>query len=162
LNGSSARRTERLFVAALMVKAVDGAAEAIAALVLVLVPAATVHELVAAVLARDILGPPDGFLARHLVTATDQFAAGSRTFAILYLGLHGVIKLALVAALLRRWRPAYPVAVVVLGVFVGYELLRAVRTGSVLLPVLALLDIAVIVMIVREYRLLTASGRTPG
>ncbi|MGH3786695.1 MAG: DUF2127 domain-containing protein [Pseudonocardiaceae bacterium] len=73
---------------------------------------------------------------------------------MVYLGLHGVVKLALVAVLLRRWLPAYPIAVVVLGAFVVYELYRATRTGSMLLPLLAALDIAIIVVIVREYRLL--------
>jgi uncharacterized membrane protein len=57
-------------------------------------------------------------------------------------------------ALLRKWEPAYPVAIVVLGAFVVYEVYRATRTGSLLLPVLAVLDIAIIVVIVREYRLL--------
>ena len=44
-----------------------------------------------------------------------------------------------------------------LGVFVAYELYRATRTGSVLLPFLAALDLAIIWLIVREYRLLRAS-----
>jgi uncharacterized membrane protein len=154
VGGSGARRTERLFTAALLVKGADGAAELIAAVALMLVPEATVHRLVADVLARDLLGSADGPLARHVATVTDQFAAGNRTFAVVYLGLHGVVKIALVVALLRRWQRAYPVAVTVLGAFVGYELYRAVRTGSLLLPALALLDIAIIVVIVREYRLL--------
>jgi uncharacterized membrane protein len=64
------------------------------------------------------------------------------------------VKIALVVALLRRWQPAYPLAIAVLGAFVGYELYRAVRTGSLLLPALAVLDIAIIVAVVREYRLL--------
>ena len=109
------------------------------------------------ILSRDLLGSPDGSLARHFEAGTAEFVAGSRTFAVVYLGLHGLIKLGLVAALLlllRRWRPAYPVAAVVLGAFVVYELYRATRTGSVLLPLLAVLDVAIIVMIVREYRLL--------
>ena len=57
-------------------------------------------------------------------------------------------------ALLRKWVPAYPVAIAVLGAFVVYEVYRATRTGSLLLPVLAVLDIAIIVVIVREYQLL--------
>jgi uncharacterized membrane protein len=120
-----------------------------------------VQRLVADVLSRDLLGPPGGSLARHFVAGTAEFASGNRTFAVVYLGLHGVVKLALVAALLRRWLPAYPIAVVVLGAFVVYlgafvvyEVYRATRTGSVLLPLLAVLDIAIIVVIVREYRLL--------
>jgi uncharacterized membrane protein len=151
---ASARSTERLFKAALLVKGLDGAAELVAAVALLLVPAATVQRLVAEVVSRDLLGPPDGFLTRHLVAGTAEFASGNRAFVLVYLGLHGVVKLALVWALLRRWRPAYPVAAVVLGVFVGYELLRAVRTGSLVLPFLAALDVLVIVLVLREYRLL--------
>lgn len=155
---ASARRTERLFKAALLVKGLDGAAELAAAVALLLVPAATVQRLVAEVVSRDLLGPPDGFLTRHLVAGTAEFASGDRTFVLVYLGLHGVVKLALVWALLRKWRRAYPVAAAVLAVFVGYELLRALHTGSVVLPFLAALDIVIIVLILREYRLLS-SGR---
>jgi uncharacterized membrane protein len=153
------RRTERLFRAALLVKGLDGAAELVAAVVLLLVPAAAVHQVVADIISRDLLGPPDGFLARHLVAGTAEFASGNRTFVVVYLGVHGVVKLALVWALLRRWRPAYPVAAVVLSVLVGYELSRAARTGSVVLPLLAVLDVLVIVLVVREYRKLLASGQ---
>jgi uncharacterized membrane protein len=146
------RRTERLFRLALLLKGLDGAVELVAAVALLLVPAATVHQVVADIISRDLLGPPDGFLARHLVAGTAEYASGNRTFVVVYLGLHGVVKLALVWALLRRWRPAYPVAAVVLAVFVGYELSRAVRTGSVVLPLLAVLDVLIIVLVVREYR----------
>jgi uncharacterized membrane protein len=154
MDGAKDRRTARLFRVAMLVKGLDGAAELIVAMVLLLVSTATVHRLVADVLARDLLGSADGPLARHVVTVTDGFAAGNRTFAVVYLGLHGVVKLALVVALLRKWLPAYPVAIAVLGAFVVYEVYRATRTGSFLLPVLAALDIAIIVVIVREYRIL--------
>jgi uncharacterized membrane protein len=151
-----ARRTERWFRVALILKGVDGAAELAAAVALLLIPAATVHRLVADVVSRDLLGPPGGFLTRHLVAGTAEFEAGNRTFVLVYLGLHGVLKLTLVWALLRKWRPAYPVAAAVLGVFVGYELLRAIHTGSLVLPFLAVLDVLVIVLVLREYRLLRA------
>ena len=156
----AAHRTERLFHLAMFVKGLDGAVELIGAIVLLLVPAALVNQLVADVISRDLVGSPDGFLARHLVAGTAEFASGNRTFVILYLGLHGVVKLALVVALLRRWMPAYPVAAVVLSAFVAYELYRAVRTGSVVLPVLAAVDILIIIMVVREYLLLRREVRT--
>ena len=145
---------ERLFRAALLVKGLDGAAELVAAVVLALVPAATIHRLVADVLVRDLPGSAHGALARHVETVTDAFATGDRTFAVAYLGLHGLVKLGLVVALARRVLPAYPVAAVVLTGFVGYELWRAALTGSLLLPVLAVLDAAIVVAVVREYRLL--------
>jgi uncharacterized membrane protein len=154
---SPARRTDRLFRLALLVKAVDGAAELVGALVLLTVPGAALASLVNDIVARDLLGPPDGSLARHFEAGTAEFVSGSRTFAVVYLALHGVVKLALVVALLRRWQPAYPVAALVLGVFVAYELYRATRTGSVLLPFLAALDLAIIWLIVQEYRRMRAS-----
>ncbi|WP_242622933.1 DUF2127 domain-containing protein [Pseudonocardia sediminis] len=148
------RRTEQLFRIALLVKGVDGAAELLGAVALLLISGDLVNRLVTDVLARDLLGPPDGSLARHFVSGTAEFASGNRTFAIVYLALHGVVKLLLVAALLRRWVPMYPVAVVVLGLFVVYEVYRAFTTGSVLLPFLAALDVAIIVIVIREYRAL--------
>ena len=92
MEGANARRTAHLFKVAMLVKGIDGAAELIAAMVLLLVSTATVHRLVADVLARDLLGSPDGRLARHVVTATDGFATGNRTF----------LKALISAALTRR------------------------------------------------------------
>lgn len=147
-------RTDRFFRIALVLKGLDGAVELVAAVVLLLVPAAAVHRLVAEVVSRDLLGPPDGFLTRHLVAGTDEFASGNRSFVLAYLAVHGIVKIGLVVALMTRYRPAYPVAAVVLGIMVAVELLRAVRTGSPVLPLLAVLDVAIIVLVLREYRLL--------
>ena len=151
-----------LFRLAVLFKGLDGAVEAVAAVVLLLLPGQDVPRLVADVVMRDLLGPPDGTLARHVVAGTAEFASGDRGFVVAYLALHGAVKLALAVALLRRWRPAYPAAAVVLGAFVGYEVYRAVRTGSVLLPFLAALDVAVIVLVWREYRRLPARPVSPG
>lgn len=145
-------RQETLFRIALLLKGIDGAIELIGAVVLLLAPTGGVQTLVNDVLSHDLLGPPDGSLAKHFVAGTAEFASGNRTFAVVYLGLHGIVKLALVVAMLRRIRPAYPVAAVVLGLFVVYEIYRATQTGSVLLPFLAALDVAIIVLIIREYR----------
>jgi uncharacterized membrane protein len=147
-------RSERLFRIAMAVKGLDGLIEVVGGLTLLLVSQAEVQKVIAAVVTRDLLGPPDGSLARHFVAGTAEFASGNRTFAVLYLLLHGVLKVGLVVALLRHWLPAYPVAIVVLGLFVVYELYRATQTGSVLLPVLAVVDVAVIALVVREYRAL--------
>jgi uncharacterized membrane protein len=154
--GIGSRRSQRLFRLAMLVKGIDGAVELLGALTVLAVPGVVVHRLVTEVLARDLLGPADGSLAHRLTAAADTFTSGGRTFAAVYLSLHGVIKLVLVVALLRHVRTAYPVAVVILAGFVGYELIRAVRTGSLLLPVLAAIDVAVIVLVVREYRMLRA------
>jgi uncharacterized membrane protein len=154
--------TDRLFKLAMAVKGIDGAAELIGAITLLLVSGGTIQTLVTDVVSRDLLGPPDGSLARHFVSGTAEFASGNRTFAVVYLGLHGIVKLLLVVALLRKIRPMYPVAVVVLGLFVVYEIYRATQTGSLLLPFLAALDVAIIVLVIREYRSLRATQHVDG
>ncbi|MGE3286068.1 MAG: DUF2127 domain-containing protein [Pseudonocardia sp.] len=159
---ASRARVDRLFRAALLIKGVDGAAEFGAAVILALLPALTLQRLVADVLVRDMLGSSHGLIARHLETVSDAFANGSRTFAVVYLGLHGLLKLGLVVALLRRWLPAYPVAAVVLGAFVAYELYRAVTHGSLVLPLLAALDALILVLVVREYRMLRRGSPIAG
>lgn len=145
------------------VKGVDGAAQLVGALVLALVPPAAIEGVVHAVVTRDLLGDPDGFLARHLSLAAHDFVDGStRTFAVVYLLLHGVVKLVLVTALYSRLVRVYPVAVLVLGAFVVYELLRASHTHSLLLVVFAVLDVVIIVLVLREYRELRTRPADPG
>lgn len=145
--------TEKLFDVAVTVKGVDGAVQVVGALVLAIIPPSAITGLANAVITRDLLGDHEGTLARHLSKAAHDFADGStRTFAIVYLLLHGLIKIALVIALLRKLMPAYPVAAVVLAGFVVYELYRAARTGSLALPIFAAIDVVIIVLVLREYR----------
>ena len=142
---------EGLFRAALLLKGLDGAVELLAAVALVVATPDVLEGFVRLVLDYHLLGGPHSDLARRFAAGEEQFSGSGRTFAVVYLALHGVVKCGLVVAMARRIRPAYPVAAVVLGVFVVYELYRATRTGSVLLPAFAALDVLIIVLIIREY-----------
>lgn len=145
--------TEKLFDVAIAVKGIDGGAQIIGAVVLAIVPPSVITGLAHTIVTRDLLGDPDGTLARHLTKSAADFAAGdTRTFALVYLLLHGLIKVGLVVALLRKIMPAYPIACALLGAFVGYEICRAARTGSIALPIFAAIDLLIIVMVLREYQ----------
>jgi uncharacterized membrane protein len=144
--------TDKLFRVAIAIKGLDGLGQLVLGIVLIFIPPTVITGLANDVVTRDLLGDPGGTLSTHLQTAAHNFAdGGSRAFAIGYLLLHAVIKLGLVAALLRKIMPLYPVAVVVLGAFVVYELYRAVRTHSIALPIFAAIDIVIIILVVREY-----------
>ncbi|MDT7724964.1 MAG: hypothetical protein QOI21_1540 [Actinomycetota bacterium] len=156
-----ADRTEKLFRVAITLKGVDGGLQVIGALILALVPSSAITGLAHAVITRDLLGDPSGVLAQHLQTAAEHFVDGStKTFAVVYLLAHGLIKLGLVLALARKIVRAYPVAAVVLGAFVVYEVIRAVYTHSIALPFFAALDLVIIFLVLREYRELRAQRRT--
>jgi uncharacterized membrane protein len=153
---TGATRGEHLFRAALLLKGCDGAVELLAGLAVAVGTPGWIEGLVRIVLDHHLLGGPHSAVAERFAAGAEQLTGAGRTFAVVYLLLHGVVKCGLVLALARRVRPAYPVAAVVLGAFVAYELYRAVRTGSLLLPVLAALDVLVIALVVREYRRLPA------
>jgi uncharacterized membrane protein len=156
-----ANSTEKLFRIAIALKGLDGALQLVGALILAFIPSTFVTGFAHAVITRDLLGDPSGTLARHLELATEHFVDGStKTFAVVYLLAHGVIKLALVFALARKWVRAYPVAMVVLAAFVVYEVYRAINTGSIALPFFAALDAIIIVLVFREYRQLRRQRRS--
>jgi uncharacterized membrane protein len=144
--------TDRLFRIAVVLKGLDGGFQLVAGIALLFIPARAIISLVQLIVTRDLVGNPAGMLATHLQSAVQNFTGGStHTFVIVYLLVHAVIKLGLVVALLRNVAPAYPVAAVALGVFVVFEVLRAIRTHSVALPIFAALDVLIIVLVVREY-----------
>ncbi|MCU1687710.1 MAG: hypothetical protein JWQ81_8449 [Amycolatopsis sp.] len=146
------KNSERLFRVAIALKGIDGGIQLIGALVLAFIPASAITGFAHAVITRDLLGDPSGTLARHLQTATDNFVGGgTKTFAVVYLLAHGVIKLGLVFALARKIVPAYPIAVIVLLAFIVYEIYRAVHTHSIALPFFAAMDLAIVVLVLREY-----------
>lgn len=152
--------TDRLLRAALFLKGLDGAVELLAGVALAVVDPRELGGLTRRVVEHHLLGSPHGALAERVAAGEAALAGGDRTFAVVYLTLHGLVKLGLVVALLRELRPAYPVAVGVLAVFVAYEALRAARTGSAALWAAAALDLAIAALVLREYRRLTA-GRPP-
>ena len=62
----------------------------------------------------------------------------------LYLLSHGVVKLFLIAGLLRNRLWAYPVSLVVMGLFIAYRLYCHAQNGGAGLIVLTLFDLFVI------------------
>jgi uncharacterized membrane protein len=145
--------TERFFWIAITIKGLDGAVQVIGAVVLAFIPPSVVSGFTHAIITRDLLGDPNGTLSRHLQLATENFLHGdTKTFAVIYLLAHGLIKIALVIALARKIVRAYPVAALVLAAFVVYEIFRAVDTHSIALPFFAALDVVIIFLVLKEYR----------
>lgn len=149
--GAEVTLTDKLFRVAVLLKGLDGATQLVAGVLLIFLSPTTVNRLAHAVVTRDLLGPPTGPLAGHFEVAVQHFVTGGRTFVIAYLIAHGLIKLVLVIALLRKIMPMYPVAMTALGLFVLFELLRAVQTRSLVLPLFALLDVVIIILVLKEY-----------
>lgn len=154
---TSAREQKALhdvFLVSVWIKGAVGLIQALAGLALLVV---TQHALVRAVMAvttPELSEDPRDPVAMFLRNSAQHWGAGTQHFASVYLVMHGVIKLALVIALLRRKLWSYPVSLWVLGAFIAYQCYRYTLTHSFWLVLLTALDISVVALVWHEYRLM--------
>ena len=66
--------------------------------------------------------------------------------------LHGAVKVVLVIALLLNKLWAYPFMIIVLLIFIGYQLYRIAIQPSAGLVALTIFDVAIVALTWREYR----------
>ena len=143
----------RLFVASVWIKGVAGIAETLAGLLIPFVTEKTVAALVVRLTAPELGEDPEEWHANYLAGALQHFAAHSKVFASIYLVVHGLIKIILVAGLLwgrRLW--AYPASLWFLAAFIAYQMYRFTSTHSMWLVLLTVLDLVVAYLIWREYQ----------
>jgi uncharacterized membrane protein len=83
-------------------------------------------------------------------------SADSKTFAVAYLLVHGIVKLAIVVAIWFSQLWAYWLAGIVFSLFVIYQMARFAVTHSMLMLVLTAVDLIIIALLPPEYRRLSA------
>ncbi len=106
------------------------------------------QSLVAAELAED----PNDFLAARILSMVARLPEADTTFYALYFAAHGLLHVAVVAALLFSATWAYPFTLLVLCVFVVYQVFEWTAVGGPLLIVLSAIDLLVIYLTVLEWR----------
>ena len=147
------KRIHRAFQIGVFLKGGHAALELVGGVGLAFVSAGTITKLIVSLVQEELREDPHDIIANYLFTFAQQFSVKTQTFAAFYLLSHGVIKLILVAELLREKLWAYPASLVVLGVFIAYQAYRFTLTHSIGLIVLSMFDLLVIVLIWHEYRL---------
>ena len=147
------RRIHRIFEISLLLKGAHALIECIGGLALALVGTSTITGLVNALTQEELLEDPNDFVATRLLSLAQNFSVSTQRFYAFYLLSHGVIKAFLVVGLLRNKLWAYPVSLVVLGLFIVYQLYRFAYTHGFGLMVLTVFDVFVIGLIWHEYRL---------
>lgn len=111
-----------------------------------------VSAWISALVENELVEDPDDFLASHLEPLTTHLTSGTQLFTAMYLLSHGIVKIILVAGLLRNKLWAYPASIGVLSLFISYQVIRIAKTGSVLMIALTVFDLFVLWSIWHEYR----------
>ena len=146
-------RIHQIFQISVLLKGVHALVECVAGIVLALVSTGTVVTVINALIEEGLIGHQHDFVASHLLALAQNFSIATKHFYAFYLLSHGVVKLLLVVGLLRGKLWSYPASLIVLGLFIVYQLYRYSYTHGVGLIVLTAFDILVIALIWREYGL---------
>ncbi|MDB5177047.1 MAG: hypothetical protein JWN75_715 [Candidatus Saccharibacteria bacterium] len=137
-----------------IIKGLDGLAELIAGIALVISPA-IVHMVLSSVVgqANEHHGRTFHFIAEYVARLDNDLAKSGLLFLTIFLIGHGVVKLVLVYCLLRRYVHAYPYAIAVLILFLVYQIYVLIQDPlSIGMWFFTLLDIVIIWLVWGEYK----------
>ena len=148
------QRIHRIFEVSVLLKGAHAAVECMGGLALALASTASIEKWVNRLTQEELIEDPKDFVATHLLGMAQGFSINTKNFYAFYLLSHGIVKLALVVGLLRNKLWAYPASLIVLSLFIIYQVYRFSYTQSVGLIVLTIFDLIVMILIWHEYGLM--------
>ena len=141
-----------LFRIGIFLKGFDGILEVIGGFVLLSISRETITHVMYVLLQPEFAEDPNDWLATRLLSLTLHLSAGTKLFAVVYLLVHGVIKLVIVAAIWLSQLWGYWLAGIVFSLFVVYQLGHFFYTHSIAMLVLTAVDLVIIVLLPPEHR----------
>jgi len=147
------RHIHQIFEISILLKGAHALVECVGGLLLAAISTDTIKQLVDILTQSELVDDPNDFVATHLLSLAQSLTVSTQHFYAFYLLSHGLVKVLLVIGLLRNKLWAYPASLIVLGLFIVYQLYRFSYTHGIGLIVLTVFDVFVIALIWHEYRL---------
>lgn len=145
-------KLDKVFEISIILKAVDGLIETLGGILLIFVNPTSITNWAVKVTQHEISTDPHNFIANHILKSAHSFATGGRVFASIYLLTHGLSKIVLVIEILREKLWAYKGMIVLLGLFIMYQVYRMFYEPAIWLVVLTVFDVFIVYLTVREER----------
>jgi uncharacterized membrane protein len=157
------KRLHAAFELGVILKGLNALVELVSGIALWFTSLDFIRNMVGVLVHTELLDAHDR-VAGYLLHAAEKVSVGGKNFAAFYLLSHGVVKLILVAGLLRNKLWAYPASLFVLGLFIAYQLYRLTFAFSIGLVLLTVFDAIIILLIWNEYRFVEKArhGALPG
>ena len=143
---------DRVFEIGIIAKGVNGAIELLGGLLLLFVTPDWIRHLAVSLTRVELSEDPHDFIATHLLHTTNGLTGNAVLFGAVYLLTHGAVKVVLVVALLLNKLWAYPWAIVVLLLFIAYQLYRISFDPTAGLIALTIFDVVIVLLTWREFR----------
>lgn len=140
----------RFFKLTILIKGIDGILDIIASLVLLFSASNFIANIVPFFARKELLEDPKDVIANYLLNISQNTLPDTRLFIIIYLAIHGLIKIGLALALNGNSYRAYKISEIILIIFVGYQAYRFSHTHSLILLMFTLLDIIIIFLVHSE------------
>ncbi|MBF4591739.1 MULTISPECIES: DUF2127 domain-containing protein [unclassified Curtobacterium] len=149
---NSARLADLVFLIGIGLKAVDGVVELALGVPLVLLRPAEISAIAHDATAGELQQDPHDLVANLILHGAATLSAEAAITTAVFLLLHGIVKVGIVAALLRGTRRLYPLAIAALTGFLLWQGVDMVLHPSFGIAALMLFDVFVIVLTWREWR----------
>jgi uncharacterized membrane protein len=150
--GVKERILDLVFLLGVLFKGLDGLLELAGGVLLLFVSPAQVRGAAERATSGELAEDPHDLVANLILHGVAHLHARSVWFVAAYLLLHGLVKLAIVVALLVGSRRIYPWAMAALGAFLVFQLYELLVKPSVAVAVLTVLDAVIIWLTWREWR----------
>ena len=147
------RIIHRVFEVSILLKALHALIECAGGVMLYVATAQDITSLVRWFTQSELVEDPRDIIATTLVNMAQGLSVDSKSFYAFYLLSHGLVKLALAAGLLANKLWAYPATLVVLVLFIAYQLYRYSYTYAPGLIILTVFDLVVLWLVWHEYQL---------
>ncbi len=142
----------RAFLAAIAIKGLDGAAETVAGLIVAVAGSQFVYSFAIWITAPEIAVNPDSRLAHMIRHGATGLTQASHLFVVVYLLVHGILKLGIAVNLLRGKNWIFPIASVILAGFIVFMSVRLTTHWSGWLFGFALFDVLTLALVLNEWR----------
>ena len=146
------RLAHLFFLLTILAKGMLGVVQLATAASIVLGITSLLPSLVQSLVAVELAEDPNDFVAARLLSFVGRLPETDTTFYALYFAAHGLLHVAVVAALLFSAAWAYPFTIIVLCAFVVYQVVEWTAVGGPLLIALSAIDLLVIYLTRLEWR----------
>lgn len=140
------------FEIALILKALNSLCEIIGGILLAFLTPEAMNHVISILTQSELTEDPRDLIANSLLRMSGSFSISSQHFGMFYLLSHGISKMILVVLLWKGKLWAYPLSVVLLLIFILYQVYRYMVTPSVMMVLLTVLDLIVVLLTLKEYK----------
>lgn len=142
----------KLFELGVIIKCIDGAWETISGFLFLFLKKATMNIWFFSATRNELLEDPHDRLINLLAHSLQNFSRDTQIFAAIYILLHGFLNIFLAIQLYRRKYWAYLAAIIVMLIFMAYQIYRISVHHSLVLTVITIFDAFFIALTWYEYK----------